>query len=335
MIKKGISVVICSYNSEHRIKRVLGCLSAQQNCDDIEWEVIMVDNASKDNTAKVAKELWKRNEIPFKVISEPNPGLSNARRTGINNSKFSFISFIDDDNWVCENWIETTYEIMVKNPNVGICGGLGEPVFENSPPVWFKEIQHAYAVGPQQDKEGILSSEIQFLYGAGITIRKEAWNRLMSKNFKFLLTGRKGKSLSSGEDYELCLALKFAGYSLYYSPRLKFKHYMFASRLNLKYLRHLFAAFGKSRVILMIYIAYLLYPDNIKRYLYTNYLLSVIHTTYSLLKSIITSVNKINFNKYNLPLLHIIYNWNYLIETIKQTGRFQKLNKLVKANIKN
>ena len=125
-MNKGISVVICSYNSEHRIKRVLDCLSAQQNCDEIAWEVIMVDNASTDNVIEVAEKSWNHPKVPLHIFHEQRQGQSYATRTGIEKAAYHIIVMIDDDNYVSPNYIYRANKIMEEHPEVGIAGGKGE-----------------------------------------------------------------------------------------------------------------------------------------------------------------------------------------------------------------
>jgi cellulose synthase/poly-beta-1,6-N-acetylglucosamine synthase-like glycosyltransferase len=54
----GVSVVICCYNSSQRLPQTLGHLLAQECEVDLPWEVIVVDNASTDGTAEVARSVW-------------------------------------------------------------------------------------------------------------------------------------------------------------------------------------------------------------------------------------------------------------------------------------
>ena len=82
----GISIVICCYNSENRLPKVLEHLEQQVMSESIAWEVLVVDNASKDRTAEVADKSWNREDVSIRVVYEPKPGLSNARLCGIANS---------------------------------------------------------------------------------------------------------------------------------------------------------------------------------------------------------------------------------------------------------
>ena len=86
-MSKGISVIICSYNSEHRIKEVLECLLAQENTEGFAWEVVMVDNASTDNTVERARQSWHHTRVPLHIFHELKQGQSYATRTGIKKAK--------------------------------------------------------------------------------------------------------------------------------------------------------------------------------------------------------------------------------------------------------
>ncbi len=249
----GISIVICCHNSEERIPKVLQNLLEQEYDSGINWEVLLIDNASKDRTSEVARELWDHPEIELRTIDEPNPGLSNARQKGLAEARFEIVSLIDDDNWVEKHWVEKVYRHMAENPNIGILGGRGEADFEEEAPAWFTDFQDAYAVGPQAEQSG---RHYTILYGAGLNIRKSAWEHLKSNNFEFLLSDRKGTSLSSGGDSELCLAALCAGYELYYDEDLRFVHQMPAGRVQWDYLIKLQKAFGRAAPVANIYFSF-------------------------------------------------------------------------------
>jgi glycosyltransferase involved in cell wall biosynthesis len=71
-------------------------LALQQVPKHISWELIIVDNHSTDGTAGVAEREWKKYfiDIPFQIVYEENPGLSYARRKGINTLLLNFSCFV-------------------------------------------------------------------------------------------------------------------------------------------------------------------------------------------------------------------------------------------------
>jgi glycosyltransferase involved in cell wall biosynthesis len=218
------------------------------------WEVIVVDNASTDDTAKVALACWPAGHpVPLRVEPEPKPGLTYARQRGFAAARYDLVSFIDDDNWVCPEWVVLVHQIMSEHPEVGALGGQVEAVCEAEPPPWFEQYKGSYAVGQPAPESGDVTDTRGCLWGAGLTIRRGAWIRLLSAGYRPLLSGRKGKALSSGEDSEICLALRLAGWRLWYDERLTMKHYLPAERLRWAYLRRLHRGFGEAGQLLEVY----------------------------------------------------------------------------------
>ncbi len=250
----SVSVVICTHNGATRLPATLSCLASQKFRENIRWEVIVIDNASTDGSAEVATISWP-SEAPaaLRVVSEPVLGLSNARLRGFAEAKYEIVSFVDDDNWVSDAWVQTVSELMTGSPQIGACGGISEGVFETTPPEWFHKFSSFYAVGRQSDKSGDITEKIGRLWGAGMSVRKSAWDRLERGGFRHALVDRKGKALTSGGDTELCLALRLAGWRLWFDDRLRMKHYIPQGRLNWNYLRRLNRAFGAASVTIEIY----------------------------------------------------------------------------------
>jgi glycosyltransferase involved in cell wall biosynthesis len=250
----GVTVVLCCYNSSARLPATLRYLRRQEVTQDIPWEIIVVDNASTDDTSKVALRSWPSDApTTLRVVYEPRLGLSHARHRGLSEAKYEIISFVDDDNWVRPNWVQFVSEIMSGRPDVGACGGSNEAVCEVTPPRWFELHKKDYAVGAQGDEAGDVSSTRGYLWGAGLTIRKSAWQQLINDGFRPLLVGRQGAAPSAGEDHELCFALRLAGWGLWYEPRLQLHHFLPARRLEWRHLKSLHRGFGASSVYFDLY----------------------------------------------------------------------------------
>jgi glycosyltransferase involved in cell wall biosynthesis len=246
-----ISVIICCYNSEQKIGQTLIHVAQQNLLSNTLAEIILVNNKSTDQTVAKAKAVWKKLAAPFRlsIIDEQNPGLNHARKTGIKNSMGRFVIFCDDDNWLDKDYLETVLSYFNANPSISILGGVGEAVFEYQKPWWFDKFYHGYAVGKQLPKEGYLNT----VYGAGMAIRKEV---LTSKKFNaipFLLSDRKGTELSAGGDSEICLRARLLGHNIFFTEKLKFKHFLTDNRLTWKYLKKLHLGFAHSAIVLNLY----------------------------------------------------------------------------------
>lgn len=247
-MKNGISVIVCCYNSVNRLEKTLGHLVHQKfNSDQFQFEIIVVDNASKDNTFEFSTSFLSEYEIEFKVVKELNPGLSNARKKGYLTAKYDFLLFCDDDNWLNENYLQTVYTILSLNSNIGILGGLGEAVFEGIEPSWFQKLQNNFAVGKlkQSTEEFYPLNEV---YGAGFTLRREILDQIFSKNVNTVLSDRKGNNLISGGDTEWCYLAKYMHFEIWCSNSLTFKHLMPQGRMNWEYLKKLYIGFGRTNI---------------------------------------------------------------------------------------
>lgn len=249
----GVSLVICCYNSADKLPPTIQHIIDMRVSDGIPWELIIVDNASTDGTSEIAAKLVSSHlKDVTRIVVENQLGLRNARLKGFEESRYEYICFIDDDNWVCPEWVNIVYEIMSGHPEVGACGGKGFPSFESPPPPWFEQFQQCYAVGPQGESSGYVDSR-GFLWGAGLTIRSTAWQEIVENGFSFSLSGRHGTNLSSGEDSEICLALLCYRWRLWYDDRLLYYHYLPSFRLTSDYLKKLTRGFGASEVVLSSY----------------------------------------------------------------------------------
>ncbi len=264
-MKDGVSIIICCYNSEQRIRETLYYVALQEATIAHGWEVIIVNNNSSDHTEGVARKACTEYGLKnCTFVNEPKPGLINARITGAKNASFNLYSFIDDDNHIEKKWIDKVFSVFQLYANVGACGGSSTAKTDSTPPTWFDAFSSAYAVGKQQEKSGYVSSQRGFLWGAGLTLRKEVWDQLINTSIPLFLTGRKGKSLLAGEDGEICLRIQLYGWKLWYQEDLRFVHYLPDNRLSTSYLLRMYEGFGKSEVILRMYRSVLGFDSTLK-----------------------------------------------------------------------
>ena len=113
------SIIIPVYNVEPYIKKCLDSVSSQTFKD---YEVIIVDDGSKDNSGKIVDEYATKNEH-FKVIHQENKGVSAARNAGIQASNSDYICFVDSDDYIDKEFLEMFHlEVVNDEPDVIICG---------------------------------------------------------------------------------------------------------------------------------------------------------------------------------------------------------------------
>lgn len=233
MRPQGVSIVICCHNGERRMSETIRHIAQQDVSTDIPWELLIVDNGCTDESVAIAREAWKKHNaaMPLKIVYEPVLGLSHARARGFSEARYEYIVMCDDDNWLERDYVASVYRIMSQNRNIGALGGFGKLAFEIEPVV--PELTYIFAAGPQAARSGKVRENR--LYGAGCVIRSSAYERLLATGFKSLLTDRRGAELTSGGDYELCLALAIIGYDICYDESLRFTHFITRERLSWDY----------------------------------------------------------------------------------------------------
>lgn len=200
-----ISVVICAYNAAHCIQGILSSLKRQTFKD---FEVVVVNDGSTDNTKQIAQAAGAR------VINRPHEGLSATRNTGIDNARADIVAIIDADCYADRNWLaeidkeisngETVVTGNTKIPKstfLGDCiSGLGYPGgghlgFHNMWPV-----KHGYT---------------NHLAGGNCAFRKEAIQKLGAFNPKLTITG---------DDVFLSMKILEAGYKIRQNPKMVMWH---------------------------------------------------------------------------------------------------------------
>ena len=255
LLKDGISVIVCTYNGSQRLPKTLAHLAHQLTEKELNWEVIVVDNASLDNAHEISKQEWHKlntHNIQFKSIIEPNPGKINALHTGVANCSYDLFIICDDDNWLSPHYIQTAYNLLKGDKNIGAAGGFCEAVNDGQEfPEWFENYQTGYAVGSQGKQRGDVTKR-EYLFGAGMATRTMLFKQAYF-NFPTILIGRQENKLTAGEDSEYCQRLVLMGYQLFYDPNLKLQHYMPPSRLSYAYKELLFKGFDESDIVLEKY----------------------------------------------------------------------------------
>lgn len=113
-----ISVVIPCYNGEKFIKEAIDSINSQTFPPK---EIVIVNDGSHDNSLAILEDCQKRNEIPIKVISQVNGGVSSARNVGIASATGEWIAFLDvDDLWYPEKLAVQTAIIDKSSDNIAL-----------------------------------------------------------------------------------------------------------------------------------------------------------------------------------------------------------------------
>jgi len=248
------SVLICCHNSAARVQKTLEAVANQTILRHSTVELLVVDNASTDNTQEVVKRFQLPSALFLKIVVEPRPGLSFAREAAIAHARGRYLCFLDDDNDAAPDYLEVAQEIFEARKEVCFCGGQSFwPVDAiNSLPLIAKIFSKSVAVGEQRSTDGILPLG-DFLWGAGLCLRAGDVRWLYEAGLRPLLSGRMGKRVLSGEDGELTILMQLTGRRGYYSSRLRLTHRVELVRLRTAYFSRLFFGMGMAAPVIEAY----------------------------------------------------------------------------------
>jgi glycosyltransferase involved in cell wall biosynthesis len=249
---KQLSVIICTHNPRRDyFERTLAALRSQTLPLD-NWELMIVDNASKPALAETLDLSWHKQS---RIVLEPELGILPGRLRGITESDTPFILFVDDDNVLAPDYLEEALKIAATHPFLGIWGGCIKPEFETPPPPWIGIYLPLLAcVDITEDRWWNFKTSHATPPTAGMCLRRfvaESFFTLVKNDPRRRFLGRRGKAgLTNCEDTDLALTCCDIGLGLGQFARLKLTHLIPTSRLNEDYLLRITEGTHYSSVIL-------------------------------------------------------------------------------------
>lgn len=118
------TVIVCTYRRAANLSVCLGQLARQRNVESRDWEVLVVDNNSPDDTPEVVARLAAELPIKVRYTREPEQGLNHARNHGIRASQSTYFSYVDDDILVSENWLAALFRAFETNDADAVGGRI-------------------------------------------------------------------------------------------------------------------------------------------------------------------------------------------------------------------
>lgn len=227
-----ITVVVCTYNRCRSLPTALESIADQKLPPSLDWEVIVVDNNSGDQTRAVIEDFCRKYPGCFRYVFEPLQGLSRARNAGIKAARGEVIAFTDDDVTVDPNWLQNLTASLRQGEWSG-AGGRVLPERSFSLPSWISR-NGRYDLAPLAlfdigEKESELEEPP---FGANMAYRKSMFEKYGT--FRTDL-GRSGNSLLSNEDTEFGGRLMAAGERLHFEPSAIVYHPVPEDRLKKEY----------------------------------------------------------------------------------------------------
>jgi glycosyltransferase involved in cell wall biosynthesis len=235
------SVIICTHNPRwDYFQRCIRALRDQRLSHNL-WELVVIDNRSDEPVADRIDLSWHPKAL---MVREETLGLTPARLRGIREATGDLLIFVDDDNVLDLDFLESALRTMDEKPFLGSWSGQCRPAFEKPPPEW----THRYwgnLVIREFDKD--VWSNLPRLpqsmpCGAGLCVRRKVALHYLDlhesgkRSFQF---DRKGKSLLSGGDNDLAGSACDIGLGVGLITSLKLTHLISPERLTEDYLTRL------------------------------------------------------------------------------------------------
>jgi glycosyltransferase involved in cell wall biosynthesis len=179
------SIVIPTYNREEFILNTLNTVFNQVYTN---YEVIVVDNCSTDNTLEVLQPLIDEGKIRF-IQHDKNYERAKSRNTGMQHAQGEYLTFLDSDDFMYPNNLQDAYDYSIKHPDKQAFHNLYELVDEHKTPL------HTYTFASLSNPKKQISRG-NFLSCIGVFIRREVYQNVAWDENE-LLTG--------SEDYDFWL----------------------------------------------------------------------------------------------------------------------------------
>jgi len=238
--KPTVSIIVCTRNRAALLGRVLRELRALQAPAGLSWELIVVDNASSDNTAQVVRDHAGPGRSRY--VQEPRLGIAPARNRGLAEAAGEYVAYLDDDGVVHKDWL-VNLERCLEETDADAVGGRIYLDLQAAPPAWFGpgfrvalgELDHGpdrAVLGPGQ------------AFGTANMVLKRS---VLPPDARFdEELGRRGGELGGYEDALLIGDMIAAGRKVVYEPGMRVGHIIGPDRMTWAYFKRLARGTGRS-----------------------------------------------------------------------------------------
>jgi glycosyltransferase involved in cell wall biosynthesis len=233
-----ITVAICTRNRVNLLQRAVESVLPQMTD---ETELLIVNNASTDDTAKVAARLAAAHSR-LTVCCENEIGVSAARNMALKKARGQYVLFLDDDATAEPGWLAAYQRFLSAPPSdrIAVVGGAVFPEYEVPPPKWIDS----------QRKLDLCRLPKRFPYRrASLPEGNSAYRRSVAVEVGMFDTrlGPKGEIRGYREGSDINLRLQDAGYEIWWLPDATIRHVVHADRLNLRWV--MYSAFKEGQSV--------------------------------------------------------------------------------------
>ena len=241
-----ISVVVCTYK---RVDFLVKCLVAlaEQDFPKNEYEIVLINNNSPDNTDQVCREFIASNpSLHIQYYIETQQGLSYARNRGIELSKGEIVIFLDDDAIARPGYLQKMNLFFDTYPQAVACGGRIYPLFESERPKWMSKYLLSLTASINMGDQVKKFSRKKYPVGANMAFKKFVFEKYGMFDVNL---GRRGDNLEGSEEKAIFYQLYRDNICVYYVPDAIVDHAIPDKRLTYDYFKRLAEGVGYSERI--------------------------------------------------------------------------------------
>lgn len=247
---RDATILIATYNRATLLGETLDSLRRLKVSPGRQWEVLVVDNNSTDDTRTVVERHAADFPVPLRYLFEARQGRSSALNAGIAASDGEVIAMTDDDVIVDERWLDAACNVLLeKDGAIAYAGGPVEPIWEIDPPVWLDltrgDLWGTIAIQDHGDRAFVYEEARRVPLGANLAARRSFFSTI--GNFRADLGRSSGRLVLGQEVPELLTRARAAGLRGMYLPAMRVRHHIPAKRLTRAYFRRWWFGKGVSR----------------------------------------------------------------------------------------
>jgi N-acetylglucosaminyl-diphospho-decaprenol L-rhamnosyltransferase len=248
-----VAIIVVSWNTRKLLSECIASVIA--TCQDIAYEVIVIDNGSTDGSIAMVQQDFPQVRL---VLNQQNVGFGQANNQAANLSKADYFLLLNSDARLFAHSMRALLDLVQTNPQIGAVGtrlenadGSFQASYTNFPTLW-REFLILSGIGrkvfgpwyPSHGPKEDAIRKVDYVEGAGVLIRREAYQQVGGFNPEFFMYS---------EEVFLCYALAKNGWQVWYQPRARVLHHGGASSKNRQTKREADLYQGRIRFFLKAY----------------------------------------------------------------------------------
>jgi glycosyltransferase involved in cell wall biosynthesis len=230
-----ISIIICTYNRSNLLADTLRSLAQSLAAGRQPVEVLVVNNASTDDTDAVVTSFMKeRSFLSIRLLQENRKGVAFARNTGLEHARGDVLCFLDDDMIVPNGWLEGLLSAFALSDDVGAVAGQMKLQFPDVPrPAWLDSRYNGLFAELTLGNQSFIRKWGEDFFTGNCALTRKAVSAVGPFNTAL---GRKSYNLLSGEDTEYAERLWQKGFTIAYSGEGYAYHRVHPERLTYQWI---------------------------------------------------------------------------------------------------